>query len=38
VIRRPEFLELVDRYGAVRLGILMALTERIRSDEDFGFD
>jgi CRP/FNR family cyclic AMP-dependent transcriptional regulator len=38
VIRRPEFLELMDRFGAVRLGVLMALTERVRSDEDFGFD
>jgi CRP-like cAMP-binding protein len=38
VVRRPEFLELMDRYGAVRLGVLMALTERVRSDEAFGFD
>jgi CRP/FNR family transcriptional regulator, cyclic AMP receptor protein len=35
VIRRPEFLELMDRYGAVRLGVLMALTERVRSDEEW---
>jgi CRP/FNR family transcriptional regulator, cyclic AMP receptor protein len=35
VIRRPEFLELMDRYGAVRLGVLMALTERVRGDEDW---
>jgi CRP/FNR family cyclic AMP-dependent transcriptional regulator len=35
VIRRPEFLQLMDRYGAVRLGVLMALTERVRSDEEW---
>ena len=35
VIRRPEFLELMDRYAAVRLGVLMALTERVRSDEEW---
>jgi CRP-like cAMP-binding protein len=35
VIRRPEFLDLMDRYGAVRLGVLMALTERVRGDEDW---
>jgi CRP-like cAMP-binding protein len=35
VIRRPQFLELMDRYGAVRLGVLMALTERVRSDEEW---
>jgi CRP/FNR family cyclic AMP-dependent transcriptional regulator len=33
VVQRPAFLELMDRFGAVRLGILMALTDRIRSDE-----
>jgi CRP/FNR family cyclic AMP-dependent transcriptional regulator len=33
VVYRPAFLELMDRFGAVRLGILMALTDRIRSDE-----
>ena len=38
VIRRPEFLELMDRYGAVRLGVLMALTERVRRDENAPFD
>jgi len=38
VIHRPEFLELMDRYGAVRLGVLMALTERVRSDENAPFD
>jgi CRP/FNR family transcriptional regulator, cyclic AMP receptor protein len=38
VIRRPEFLELMDRYSAVRLGVLMALTERVRSDENAPFD
>ena len=35
VIGRPAFLELMDRYGAVRLGVLMALTERVRGDEDW---
>jgi CRP/FNR family cyclic AMP-dependent transcriptional regulator len=35
VIRRPEFLELMERYGAVRLGVLMAVTERVRGDEDW---
>jgi CRP-like cAMP-binding protein len=35
VIRRPEFIELMERYGAVRLGVLMALTERVRGDEDW---
>jgi CRP/FNR family transcriptional regulator, cyclic AMP receptor protein len=30
---RPEFLDLMDRHPAVRLGILIALTDRIRSDE-----
>ena len=35
VIRRPEFLELMDRYGAVRLGVLMALTERVRGDGEW---
>jgi CRP/FNR family transcriptional regulator, cyclic AMP receptor protein len=38
VIRRPEFLELMDRFGAVRLGVLMALTERVRNDENAPFD
>lgn len=33
VIRRDAFLDLMDRFGAVRLGVMMALTERIRSDE-----
>ena len=32
-IRREEFVRLMDRFGAVRLGIVMALTERVRSDE-----
>jgi CRP/FNR family cyclic AMP-dependent transcriptional regulator len=32
VIRRAGFLDLLDRYPSVRLGVLMALTERIRSD------
>jgi CRP-like cAMP-binding protein len=34
VVRRDAFLELMDRHPAVRLGILMALTDRIRSDGD----
>ncbi len=38
VIRRSEFLELIHRYGAVRLGVLMALTERVRRDENAPFD
>jgi CRP-like cAMP-binding protein len=33
VIRRAAFTELMDRFPPVRLGILMALTERIRRDE-----
>lgn len=33
VIERPAFLELMDRFGAVRLAILMALSDRIRSDD-----
>src|SRR5262245_43926044 len=32
VIDRPAFLGLVDDSGPVRLGVLMALTERIRRD------
>ncbi len=31
-IRRDAFLQLMDTHGAVRLGVLMALTERIRRD------
>jgi CRP-like cAMP-binding protein len=31
-IRRPAFQELMDAHGAVRHGVLMALTERIRHD------
>jgi CRP-like cAMP-binding protein len=38
VIRRPAFLELMDNFGAVRLGIVMALTDRIRSDERASVD
>jgi len=34
VVHRDAFLELMDRHPAVRLGILMALTDRIRSDGD----
>lgn len=33
VIERPAFMELMDRFGAIRLGILMALSDRIRSDD-----
>ena len=33
VIARDGFLELIDRHAAVRLGVLMALTDRVRSDE-----
>jgi len=32
VITREAFQALMDRYAAVRLGVLMALTDRIRSD------
>jgi len=32
-VRRPEFLELMERHPAVRHGILVALTDRIRRDE-----
>jgi CRP/FNR family cyclic AMP-dependent transcriptional regulator len=32
VVRRAAFLGLLDRFPSVRLGVLMALTERIRSD------
>ncbi|HYO43281.1 MAG TPA: cyclic nucleotide-binding domain-containing protein [Candidatus Limnocylindrales bacterium] len=33
VVRRDAFLELMDRFPAVRLGVMMALADRIRSDE-----
>ena len=33
VVRRAEFLELMERFSAVRLGVMMALADRIRSDE-----
>jgi CRP-like cAMP-binding protein len=33
VVRRDEFLELVERYSAVRLGVMMALADRVRTDE-----
>lgn len=33
VIRRPGFERLMDDFPPVRLGVLMSLTERIRSDE-----
>ena len=33
MIERDGFLDLVDRHAAVRLGILVALTDRVRSDE-----
>ncbi len=32
VIRRPEFLALLDRFPSVRLGVLMSMTERIRAN------
>lgn len=32
-IRRETFLALMERYPAVRLGVLMALTDRVRADE-----
>lgn len=35
VVRRADFLELMDRFGAVRLGVLMALTDRVRGDEEW---
>jgi CRP/FNR family transcriptional regulator, cyclic AMP receptor protein len=38
VIHRPAFLELMDSFGPVRLGVLMALTDRIRSDERASVD
>jgi len=34
-VRRPDFLELMERYGPVRLGVLMALSDRVRSDEEW---
>lgn len=34
VVLRDAFVELMDRHPAVRLGILMALADRIRSDGD----
>ena len=33
VVQRTEFLDLMERFSAVRLGVVMALTERIRTDE-----
>jgi hypothetical protein len=33
MIERDGFLALVDRHPAVRFGILVALTDRVRSDE-----
>ena len=33
VIERPAFQELMEKFGAIRLGILMALSDRIRNDE-----
>ena len=35
IVRRADFLELMDRFGAVRLGVLMALTDRVRGDEEW---
>jgi CRP-like cAMP-binding protein len=34
VIRRPGFERLMDSFPAVRLGVLMSLTERVRRDMD----
>ena len=34
-VRRSDFLDLMERYGAVRLGVLMALTDRVRGDEEW---
>ena len=34
-VRRTDFLELMERYRAVRLGVLMALTDRVRGDEEW---
>ena len=36
MIERDGFLDLLDRHAAVRLGILVALTDRVRSDEQGG--
>jgi CRP/FNR family transcriptional regulator, cyclic AMP receptor protein len=33
-ISRVAFQELMDRFSAVRLGVLMALTDRVRTDEE----
>jgi CRP-like cAMP-binding protein len=33
VVQRADFQALMERFGAVRLGVLMALTDRIRADE-----
>jgi CRP-like cAMP-binding protein len=33
VVARAEFLELMDRFAAVRLGVMMALADRVRSDD-----
>ena len=33
VVQRAEFLDLMERFAAVRLGIMMALADRVRSDE-----
>jgi CRP-like cAMP-binding protein len=38
MIERDGFLALVDRHAAVRLGILMALTDRVRTDERLAVD
>lgn len=35
VIRREQFLELMERYRDVRIGVLMALAERVRGDDDW---
>ena len=33
VVRRTEFNELMDSFSTVRLGVMTALTDRIRRDE-----
>ncbi len=33
VIRRADFLALMDRFPSVRLGVLMAMTERVRANQ-----
>jgi hypothetical protein len=33
-IRGEDFQALLERYPAVRLGVIMALTDRVRADEE----